>query len=169
MDILERLNRRINECRVSYGKPPNEKVAYTDDAHLLIDARDTIVAGIRELGRLRQDNLNLVEILARRHRGESDKMTDPDYVYDPDDWEYTMEWAERGLLADDTIRPQLGEIKRFCTLMKGPDKFAAYVLKADAADHGDVELRWFDSEAEARAESTESDPGRPVPHHGSGP
>lgn len=60
MDILERLNRRIKQCEVRYGRPPNEKIAYTDDAGLLIDCRETIAADMRELGRLRIDNLRLV-------------------------------------------------------------------------------------------------------------
>lgn len=77
-------------------------------------------------------------------------MADPDYIYDPDDWEYTSCWADRGNLVDETLRTRLGEIKRFATLVEGPDKFAAYVLREGAKDEGDVELRWFDSEADAR-------------------
>lgn len=77
-------------------------------------------------------------------------MGDPDFIYDPDDWEYTSEYKQRDDLTEEALRRRLGEIKRFCTLVQGPDKFAAYVLRDGAADEGDVELRWFDSEAEAR-------------------
>lgn len=77
-------------------------------------------------------------------------MADPDYIYDPDDWEFTFNWQDRNDLTEDAIRPFLGEMKRFCTLIEGPPKFAAYVLKSDAQDEGDVELRWFNSEEEAK-------------------
>lgn len=65
MDVLDRLNRRIKACEVRYGRPPNEKVAHTDDGELFIAARDTIIADANELGRLRADNLRLIESLAR--------------------------------------------------------------------------------------------------------
>lgn len=76
-------------------------------------------------------------------------MIEPDFIYDPDDWEVTMEWSERAEMADCSMVGKLGDFKRFATLVKGPDKFAAYVLKQDAQDTSDIELRWFDSEDEA--------------------
>lgn len=77
-------------------------------------------------------------------------MADPDFIYDPDDWEYTWSWDDRQNATDDTIRYRLGEWKRFETLIQGPEKIAAYVLKQDAKDESDIELRWFDSEEEAK-------------------
>jgi hypothetical protein len=91
--------------------------------------------------------------IANRHipvQSREIDVSNPDWIYDPDDWEYTMPWPDRSTLTEDTIKPRLGEIKRFCTLINGPEKFAAYVLKKDAQDEGDVELQWFDSEAAAR-------------------
>ena len=79
-------------------------------------------------------------------------MTDPDYIYDPDDWEYTHAYKYRGDLIEDLDLSE-GEIKRFSTLVKGPDRFAAFVVVTrDAAGYPDeTEIRWFDTEAEARA------------------
>lgn len=74
-NILERLAKRIKECEVRYGRPPNEKVAHTDDASLLIAARDTIVADGSELGRLRQDNLRLIDSLSRSISRENSELT----------------------------------------------------------------------------------------------
>lgn len=76
-------------------------------------------------------------------------MTAPDYVYNPDDWEYTQPWGDRSDMVDDL---PVGEIQRFSTLTKGPDKWAAKVptSRDDAGDPIDWETRWFDSEAEAR-------------------
>lgn len=66
-DIVERLTKRIKECEVRYGRPPNEKVGWTDDGRLLGDALDTISLDMSALGALRADNLRLVEIVAKRH------------------------------------------------------------------------------------------------------
>lgn len=40
--LLDRLMTRANQSKVSYGKPPNEKVAYTDDAMLMLAAHAEI-------------------------------------------------------------------------------------------------------------------------------
>lgn len=80
-------------------------------------------------------------------------MGNPDYIYDPDDWEYTCAWDERSAITEDVKelrRP--GDIKRYETLIKGPDKFAALV-PIDVDEDGEAhewETRWFDSEADAR-------------------
>lgn len=76
----------------------------------------------------------------------------PDFLYDPDDWEVTWVWEDRADAAEHA-EIRVGEFKRFETLAKGPDRFAVeVVLKRD--DDGNCEesqLRWFDTEAEARA------------------
>ena len=67
-----------------------------------------------------------------------------DYFYDPDNWEVTWESG----MADDGAEDSMGygEVKRFCRLVEAPDVFAAYVpIEGDG-----YELRWFESEAEAR-------------------
>lgn len=68
-------------------------------------------------------------------------MSEPDYIYDPDDWEWTEEFGKKDDLAEN-VEVIEGDVKRFCTLVKGPDKFCTRV------GH---EYRWFDNEADARA------------------
>ena len=68
-------------------------------------------------------------------------MSDPDYIYNPDDWEYTLAWAERNTIAEDCEVEHAG-IVRFKTLIKGPDVFCVRV--------GD-EYAWFKTKGEAEA------------------
>ncbi len=77
-------------------------------------------------------------------------MADPDYIYDPDNWEYTMDYADRGDIAEGI---DVGEVREFATLEKGPAKFAAHVVvsRDDDGDPDETEIRWFDTEAGARA------------------
>ncbi len=81
-------------------------------------------------------------------------MADPAYIYDPDEWEYTYNWADRGDLAEVCrgLR-HARDVKRFGTLIKGPPKFAALVpiTSDEEGEPNRTELRWFDTEAEARA------------------
>lgn len=76
--------------------------------------------------------------------------TEPDYLYDPNDWEYTCDWTERENMTDDL---PVGEIQRFSTLICGSDKWAArVVLERDkAGDPIHSEIRWFNNQAEAEA------------------
>jgi hypothetical protein len=77
-------------------------------------------------------------------------MSDPDYVYDPEDWEVTQEWSDRSYLVDELY---VGELKRFSTLIQGPNKYAAHVVltRDEAGDPDETKIRWFDTEAEAKA------------------
>ena len=68
-------------------------------------------------------------------------MTDPDYIYDPHDWEYTLPWKDRNTLAQDWEVGFAG-IGRFKTLIQGPDRFCVLVNN---------EYCWFDTMAEAEA------------------
>lgn len=76
----------------------------------------------------------------------------PDHIYDPDDWEFTCTWEDRA-----TLEPQdhisVGEVKRYATLLNGPDKFAAKVVvsRDENGDPNETQIVWFDSEADARA------------------
>jgi hypothetical protein len=45
---------------------------------------------------------------------------DPDYLYDPDDWDSTYAWDDRAQAAEDCNFAGLGP-KLFGTLIKGPD------------------------------------------------
>ena len=80
-------------------------------------------------------------------------MADPDYIYDPDDWEWTAAWGDRVTLTEECKglqRPR--DVKRFATLIDGPSKFAAIVplTFTDDGEPDETEVRWFDTEAEAR-------------------
>lgn len=81
-------------------------------------------------------------------------MADPDYLYDPDDWEYTINWDSRVDITEDCkdLR-HVGDVKKFNTLIEGPPKFAAKVAvtRDEAGDPDEIEIQWFDTEAEARA------------------
>jgi hypothetical protein len=68
-------------------------------------------------------------------------MAEPDHIYNPDDWEYTMPWQDRDQLAEDCEVEHQG-IVRFKTLVNGPDKFCVKV--------GDS-YEWFNTQAEAEA------------------
>lgn len=68
-------------------------------------------------------------------------MVEPNHIYDPDDWEYTMPWQDRDQLAED-CEVEFQGIKRFKTLINGPDKFCVKV--------GDG-YEWFDTRDEAEA------------------
>lgn len=78
---------------------------------------------------------------------------DPDYCFDPDDWEFTCHWADRDEVHGHGDALKLGDPMRVCTLVKGPDKWVADV-PIEWDDEGDVletEIRWFDTEADARS------------------
>lgn len=68
-------------------------------------------------------------------------MAEPDHIYDPDDWEYTMPWQDRDQLAED-CEVECQGIKRFETLIKGPEKFCVWVNGGYA---------WFNTRGEAEA------------------
>jgi len=68
-------------------------------------------------------------------------MIEPDHIYDPDDWEYTMAWQERDQLAQD-CEVEHQAIKRFKTLINGPDKFCVLI---------DNRYEWFDTLDAAQA------------------
>lgn len=75
--------------------------------------------------------------LSHAHAVQSDE---PDHVYNPDDWEYTVPWKDRYLLVDEVPDE---EIIRLCTLCNGPDYFAA--KDSDECWH------WFRSRDEAES------------------
>lgn len=77
---------------------------------------------------------------------------DPDYIFDPDDWECTYEYKDRSYLTDD-MPGDLWEPRRFETLIKGPDRWAVEVVIStdDNGDPDETEIRWFETEAEAQA------------------
>lgn len=82
------------------------------------------------------------------------RLNSPDFVYDPEDWEATYDWASACEMEESLLSgPGRGPIARVCTLIKGPDRWVADVPIAFDSD-GDAdgwEVRWFDSEDAARA------------------
>ena len=81
--------------------------------------------------------------------------TEPDYIYDPDDWEITFNYEDKGELLYYVHGAQfipVGEVKRFATLISGPERFAAHVPVTwdDKGDPDDAEFQWFETEKEAR-------------------
>ncbi|MBO9099482.1 MULTISPECIES: DUF551 domain-containing protein [unclassified Rhizobium] len=78
---------------------------------------------------------------------------EPDYCYDPSEWEFTCNWDDRDQVHGwgDALEP--GEPMRVATLFAGPDKWVADVPITWDTDGNpdDRETKWFDSEAEARA------------------
>ena len=86
--------------------------------------------------------------IARAEAAEA-RLASPDHIYDPEEWEFTFPYQVRNDLAEDVC----DDVKRYSTLINGPDVFAAKV-PTEFTDDGDViqeELRWFDSEEAARA------------------
>jgi hypothetical protein len=77
---------------------------------------------------------------------------EPDYIYDPDDWECTWNWEDSDILAEDTV--QFGDgVHRFNTLIEGPPIFAARVPISfdESGEPDETEIQWFDSEDDALA------------------
>ena len=77
---------------------------------------------------------------------------EPDHLYNQDDWEYTVPWAERGDILSDEIEDH-GGVVRYRTLYEGDDVFAANVPVEFDDDGCPVrfEIQWFDSKAAAEA------------------
>lgn len=85
---------------------------------------------------------------------------EPDYLYDPSDWEKTVNWGYRDAL-EDHVAP--GAAKRFETLVRGPDRFAARIPLSfdEEGDVEDSELRWFATENAALAALAAANAKRP--------
>lgn len=81
-------------------------------------------------------------------------MGEPNYFYNPDDWEVTYPWDLRHDFAEDADM-RAGDVMRVATLIEGPPKFLAKVIvtRDEAGDPDEIALRWFDTEAEAKAAS----------------
>ncbi|WP_430241998.1 hypothetical protein [Neorhizobium sp. DAR64861/K0K2] len=87
---------------------------------------------------------------------------EPDYCFDPDDWEFTCDWTDRDQVHAHGDALTRSDPMRVCTLMKGPDKWVADVPVTwdENGDPEDTEIMWFDSEAEARAALTATTEGQ---------
>lgn len=76
----------------------------------------------------------------------------PDYIYEPDNWEYTCNWDDRDNLTEDSDL-FCGEVREYATLIQGPPVYAAHVpISFDAdGDFEETEIQWFHSLEEATA------------------
>jgi hypothetical protein len=75
----------------------------------------------------------------RHRRSTMPAPSDPDYVYDPENWESTFEFADRDLATEDCLYDE--PVKRYSTLVKGPDIWAARDANGRAA--------WFSTKEDA--------------------
>ena len=79
---------------------------------------------------------------------------EPNYCFNPEDWEYTQSWDARDELAESILDYARNEGPiRVSTLISGPDKWVARIsLDTDGdGEADDWEYQWFDSEEAARA------------------
>jgi hypothetical protein len=94
-------------------------------------------------------------------RGHPNERLEPDYCFNPDDWEFTCDWTDRDQVHGHGDALNRSDPMRVCTLMKGPDKWVADVPVTwdENGDPEDTEVKWFDSEAEARVALTATTEG----------
>jgi hypothetical protein len=92
-------------------------------------------------------------------------MPDPEYVYDPDDWEVTMPWEDRNdLLEDMRWTGPYDQPKMLKTLIHGPDRWVANIVLSwdDEGDPNETELRWYETAEAARKAIADSLAKRPT-------
>lgn len=76
-------------------------------------------------------------------------MTKPDYIYDKDNWEMTVEFSDQDILTDDL---DYFDILHCGTLIKGPDLFLVRVpitWDDDDGEPDDYEIQSFATREEA--------------------
>jgi|UniRef100_A0A6H1ZB44 hypothetical protein len=90
----------------------------------------------------------LVDRLEKARQGK-----EPDFCYDPEEWEFTCDWAERDQVHGHGEALEGSEPMKVATLIRGPSKWVADVLITWDVDGepDETEIQWFDSEEEARA------------------
>jgi hypothetical protein len=92
----------------------------------------------------------------------------PDFCYDPNEWEYTCNWDERDQVHGYGEALTRCEPMEVATLIRGPRKWVADVpITWD--EHGDpdeTEIKWFDSEEDARAAISYTPPTANGPSNG---
>ncbi|WP_454287126.1 hypothetical protein [Rhizobium arsenicireducens] len=90
----------------------------------------------------------LVDRLEKARQGK-----EPDFCFDPDEWEFTCDWADRNEVHGHGEALQGSEPMKIATLIRGPSKWVADVpITWDVDGEPDeTEIQWFDSEDEARA------------------
>jgi len=91
------------------------------------------------------------QLLVRLDKAREGK--EPDFCYDPDEWEYTCDWEERDQVHGYGDALSVAEPMQVATLIRGPRKWVAKVPTSwdENGDPDDTEIKWFDSEEAARA------------------
>lgn len=91
-------------------------------------------------------------VLAEASAADAPAGDAPDYLFDSNDWEFTIAWGDRDLLVEDA-RLHPGEMKAFSGLRMTAGAWAAHVILTRDEDGcaDETEIRWFLSEAEAKA------------------
>lgn len=91
------------------------------------------------------------ELLKRLDKAREGK--DPDFCYDPDEWEFTSDWEDRDQVHGHGEALKPGEPMQVATLIRGPRKWVAEVpvTWTDDGDPDETEVRWFDTEGDALA------------------
>ena len=143
----------------------NEKDTQTVErvAKAINGPHDSSIIGIEELHKLQEYRWKRQTTKPERERclnqaraaiaampdttAQADTVT-PHYCYDPESWEYTMQWSNREELVEDW---DCGQAHKVATLVQGPDKWVAHI-PIDTTGFGeadDLETHWFDSEEAA--------------------
>ncbi|HTO29616.1 MAG TPA: hypothetical protein VL202_00330 [Pararhizobium sp.] len=91
------------------------------------------------------------ELLKRLDKAREGK--EPDFCYDPDEWEFTSDWEDRDQVHGHGEALHSGKVMQVATLIRGPRKWVAEVpvTWTEAGDPDETEIRWFDSEEAALA------------------
>lgn len=99
------------------------------------------------------DGCHELMLAARQAPADHVVGVEPDFCYDPNEWEFTCNWDERDQVHGYGEGLTRGEPMEVATLIRGPRKWVADV-PVTWDEHGDpdeTDIRWFDSEEEALA------------------
>lgn len=77
-------------------------------------------------------------------------MADPDFIYDPEDWDATFDWGDRYEVSD-RCEIEIGKARKFATLVKSTPVWCVNVVlsRDEDGDPDKTELQWFDNEEDA--------------------
>ncbi len=136
----------------SCGSPSAARSAHPSSTSYTRSPADHLEGRIAELEQaLAAEEARNAELVKRLDKARECK--EPDFCYDPDEWEFTCDWDERDQVHGYGEALEGSEPMLVATLIRGPRKWVADVpITWD--EHGDpdeTEIKWFDSEEEARA------------------
>lgn len=126
-----------------------QTLLYTNEHHQADLAIIAEVERLREVLKLEEErNEVLMKRLDKARAG-----SEPDFCYDPAEWEFTCDWDERDQVHSHGEGLSYSDPMLVFTLVRGPRKWVANVPTSfeDDGSPDEHEVRWFDSEEEARA------------------